>query len=106
MTWSYKVTKRNRLLFRLVRQVRHIDASGYGLLPTLTASDARMGGVIGKNDTYKLTSTGTYRRYSRSGHNSSLSLGRLMKLTSGYNVMPATAEGIMGYPIDWTELKP
>lgn len=105
-TWKEKLTPGGRILFRLVQSTRHIKGKGYGLLPTVTVSDATSGAIIGKNDTFKMTGNGTLRRYNQNGHNSSLSLGRLCKLKGGSRLTPTLAELMMGYPIGWTELNP
>ncbi len=103
-TWREKATPGGRILSQLVQSTPRIKGKGYGLLPTLTATDATAGAILGKNDTYKITSNGTYRRYNRSGHNASLTLGRLCKLTNGSNIMPSFCENMMGFPKGWTEL--
>ncbi len=76
----------------------------FGLLPTVTASDATCGQILCASDTYKTTSSGTLRRYNRNGKNSSLSLGRLIRLKTGFGLHPAITEVMMGFPIGWTEL--
>src|SRR6185437_1357309 len=86
--WKNKVTTGGRILYRLVQPAHRIKGSDYGLLPTPTATDARAGAIIGKNDTFKLTSTGTLRRYTQNGNNSSLSLGRLLTLKIGLCLLP------------------
>lgn len=50
------------------------------LYPTPVASDATVGGVVSEDDTYALTSSGTYRKINRNGTNGSIGLGRLVKL--------------------------
>lgn len=67
-----------------------------GLLPTATASDATVGAVIGKNDTFKVSKNGKVRRYIQTGQNMSLNLARSAKL----NMLPTpTASGEEGYQI-------
>lgn len=90
-TWKEKTIPGKRILYRLVLQAHHTNAKGYGLLPTVTASDATMGAIIGKNDQFKLTGNGTLRRYTRNGHNSSLSLGRLLMLKNGLLPTPTVS---------------
>lgn len=46
-------------------------------LPTPTTSDATVGAVIGKNDTYRITSTGMPRKINQSGVDGSVGLARL-----------------------------
>lgn len=104
--WKTKTTPGKRSLFQLVQSTPRIKGKGYGLLPTLTASDARTGSIIGKKDIYKKTKNGTWRKYNQNGNNSSLTLGRLCKLETGSNLMPTLCEEMMGYSIRWTELKP
>jgi hypothetical protein len=53
-----------------------IAAKDGSYLPTPLATDATVGGIIGEADTFKTTSSGTIRRYNRSGHNASLNLSR------------------------------
>ena len=79
----------NRLLFRLAASVRPTNETGCGslhdlmkqeLLPTPVASDATMGAVIGKEDTFRITSTGMPRKVNRNGQDGSVGLARLVKL--------------------------
>ena len=105
LTWKVKATPQKRSYYQLVPRTRRTDETGYGLLPTVLASDAGCASIIGKEDKYKLTKNGTLRRYNKNGKNSSLSLGRLIRLKTGYNLTPELAETMMGYPIGWTELK-
>lgn len=50
------------------------------LLPTPLASDATVGAVIGKNDTFKMTKSGKMRKFNQQGTNGSLGLTRTLKL--------------------------
>lgn len=50
------------------------------LFPTPTATDAGAGGIIGKGDTYKITSTGMPRKINNNGVAGSVGLARLVKL--------------------------
>lgn len=79
----------NRLLFRLAASVRPTseiecgsshDLMKKNLLPTPVASDATMGAIIGKEDTYRITATGMPRKINRNGVDGSVGLARLMKL--------------------------
>nr|WP_177219358.1 hypothetical protein [Pseudarcicella hirudinis] len=51
-----------------------------GFLPTPVSSDATVGSVIGKDDTFKETSTGMPRKINRNGASGSVGLARLVKL--------------------------
>ena len=79
----------NRLLFRLAASARPTNETECGslhdlmkreLLPTPVASDATMGAVIGKEDTFRITSTGMPRKVNRNGQDGSVGLARLVKL--------------------------
>jgi DNA-cytosine methyltransferase len=76
-----------------------------GLLPTVLTSDATCGQILGKKDTYRLTKNGTLRRYNQNGKNSSLSLGRLIRLKTGLKLTPDLAERMMGYERGWTNIE-
>lgn len=86
--WKMKDTPGKRSLFRLVQPTPHTKGKGSGLLPTPTASDATSGQIIGKNDTYKITANNTLRKYSQTGNNSSLSLGRTLIFKIGSGLLP------------------
>ncbi len=86
---SKKDIQSNRLLFRLVASVRPTKGTECGLshdlmktnlLPTPLASDATMGAIIGKEDKFRITSTGMPRKINRNGVDGSVGLARLMKL--------------------------
>lgn len=80
LTWKLKGTKYNRLYFQLVPSTHHTEEIGSGLLPTVVASDATTGAIIGKNDTFITTSTGMPRKINQNGTNGSVGLARLGKL--------------------------
>src|SRR5579863_3944907 len=103
LTWNVKITSAKRLLFQLVPRTRHIDESGYGLLPTPCASDAQLGSILSPKDSYRLTKNGSWRHIKASGITCSLTLGRLFRLKTGFYLMPEVVEEMMGYPIGWTE---
>ena len=86
--WKTKDTPGKRSLYRLAQSMPPTKGKGYGLLPTVTASDGTSGSIIGKNDQFKLTGNGTLRRYNQNGHNTSLSLGRLLTLKNGLDLLP------------------
>jgi hypothetical protein len=50
------------------------------MLPTPVASDATAGAIIGKNDTFRETSTGMPRKVNQNGTDGSVGLARLGKL--------------------------
>ena len=58
---------------------RRITETDGSYLPTPVASDGTAGGVIGANDTYKETKSGTLRKYNGQGTNGSLGLGRYVQ---------------------------
>ena len=79
----------NRLLFQLAPSVRPTAGTEFGLsqdlmkinlLPTPLASDATMGAVIDKEDTFRITASGMPRKINRNGVDGSVGLARLMKL--------------------------
>lgn len=49
------------------------------MLPTPTASDATVGNVIGKHDTFKITKNGNIRKHNQNGTSGSLGLARYVK---------------------------
>jgi hypothetical protein len=55
-----------------------------GLLPTPVASDGTIGAIIGKNDTFRETSTGLPRKINQNGVDGSLGLGRM----AGFGLLP------------------
>lgn len=86
---SRKDTPSSRLLFRLAASAHRTSGTGCGslqelmtsnLLPTPVASDATMGAVIGKEDSFRITSTGMPRKMNRNGQDGSVGLARLVKL--------------------------
>lgn len=56
------------------------DATGYVLLPTPTASDGLQGCIIGEDDTFRTTESGTLRKVNRNGIDGSIGLGRLVQM--------------------------
>src|SRR5690554_1217248 len=71
--------------------VRVQDVVASGLLPTPVASDATTGAIIGKNDTYRITSTGMPRKINQKGTDGSVGLARLGKF--GMLPTPASQDG-------------
>gem|GEM_PF-2097690 len=59
---------------------RFIPESELQLLPTIVASDSGLAAVIGKEDSYKMTSNGTLRKINRKGTDGSLGLTRTLRL--------------------------
>ena len=53
---------------------------GCGLLPTPVKADATAGGVIGKNDRFIQTKTGSLRKINQNGKDGSVGLARLVKM--------------------------
>ena len=80
LTWKLKGTTCNRLYFRLQASAHPTEEIEYGLLPTVGASDATTGAIIGKNDTFVITSTGMPRKINQNGVDGSVGLARLGKL--------------------------
>lgn len=68
------------LYFRLVASMPRTDATGYVLLPTPTASDGLQGCIIGEDDTFRTTESGTLRKVNRNGIDGSIGLGRLVQM--------------------------
>ena len=60
-----------------VQRIRESDCLSW---PTPIASDATVGEIIGKEDTYRQTSTGTLRKINRNGKDGSLGLARTAKM--------------------------
>ena len=65
LTWKVRDTKFKRLIFQLVPSMPPTKELDYGLLPTITASDATTGQIIGKDDTFYRTKNGTLRKINR-----------------------------------------
>lgn len=80
LTWKVKATPCNHLLFQLVPSKHPTAGTESGLLPTLVASDAAQGAVIGKNDQFYMTKTGMPRKINGKGNPGSVGLGRLVRL--------------------------
>lgn len=105
-----------------------------GLIPTVTAADATVGSVFGKEDSLRVTSTGSIRKVNRNGFDSSIGLGRLVRMplptplardwkgatsknrnsktlpdlfqfiSEGLYLNPDFVESMMGFPVGWTDL--
>jgi hypothetical protein len=58
-----------------MRQSPHLETV-VKMLPTPTASDATVGDIIGKDDIYKMTSSGSIRKHTKNGTSGSLGLAR------------------------------
>jgi hypothetical protein len=72
---------RDGLLWELPTLVRRTVETVFGFsVPTPVSSDATSGAVIGKNDTYYITSTGMPRKVNRNGIDGSVGLGRLVQM--------------------------
>lgn len=85
LTWRMQVTPQRRLLFQLAPSGRLIGGIEYGLLPTPLASDWRgRWGCQGDN---------WLRNY-------------LPRRFGGIYLHPSLLETMMGFPSDWSELKP
>jgi hypothetical protein len=78
-TWPRSGMTRNGTAYQLPPSALLTRETAFSLLPTPQATDATAGEIIGKDDEFYTTSGGTLRRYNRSGHDSSLSLGRWVK---------------------------
>ena len=79
-TWRAKVTPQGHLIFQHQASAHSTKGKGYGLLPTATKSDATVGGIIGKDDKFKVTKTGTLRKINRKGIDGSIGLARYAKM--------------------------
>lgn len=95
-TWPNAGMMRNGKLFRLKCLEQNICAKEYGLWPTLTRHDYRIG--------CKIERTARMRTISKRGLDLPSYL-RLSGLGTGI-INPAWAEEYMGYPTGWTALKP
>ena len=94
LIWKAKATKYNRLLFQLRVRTLFKKGSEFGLLPALTASEAkriklRRESILKHSD--KRKSNYLTAHISRAGFNPS-------------DITPSWMEWFMGYPIGWTEL--
>ncbi len=70
------------------------EAAFKGLLPTPVSSDATTGAIIGKNDTFRETSTGMPRKINQNGTDGSVGLGRLVKLLKTPSAADAYTENM------------
>jgi hypothetical protein len=68
------------LYYLLSPWVPSTSAKEYSLLPTMTASDATIGAIIGKEDEYRLNQSGTLRKHNSTGASGSIGLTRTLKL--------------------------
>ena len=96
LIWNVKVTKYNRLLFQLRVRTLFKKGSEFGLLPALTASEAkriklRRESILKHSD--KRKSNYLAAHISRAGFNPS-------------DITPSWMEWFMGFPTGWTELMP
>lgn len=96
LIWKVKATKYNRLLFQLRVRTLFKKGSEFGLLPALTASEAkriklRRESILKHSD--KRKSNYLTAHISRAGFNPS-------------DITPGWMEWFMGFPIGWTELTP
>lgn len=87
LTWKLKGTRFNRLYCQLVPSMQIIGATGYGLLPTPTASDDKGG----RTKHHKRTALNNWRDFSR----------QILGHTYPH---PMLTMARMGYPSDWTVL--
>ena len=118
LIWKLKGTKSSRLWFQIAPSMLPIEEIGSGLLPTVltqgmkecvnrksvpinyallptpVSSDATTGAIIGKNDTYRETSTGMPRKINQNGTDGSVGLGRLVKLLKTPSAADAYTENM------------
>ena len=80
LIWKVRATPCNHLLFQLAPSRLPTAGIESGLLPTLTASDATQGAIIGKKDQYYMTETGMPQKINGRGNRGSVGLGRLVRL--------------------------
>lgn len=77
---------------------------GYSLLPTPTASSGGQEAIMKQEFVWILDGNLMPRRYSAKADGSfSAGLSRLTKLWVFLPLIPQLAEGLMGFPIDWTD---
>lgn len=127
LTWKEKITKSNRLLYRLAPSTRRTGGIGYGLLPTVVANDdnkspeahlamkTRMKGGPRKTITslqvkiksllptpkaQNANASGPSRTGCREDLQTKVGKLRGKKL----RLQPAMTEWMMGFPDGWTEL--
>lgn len=96
LIWKVKATKYNRLLFQLRVRTLFKKGSEFGLLPALTASEAkriklRRESILKHSEKRKSNYLTAY--ISRAGFNP-------------FNITPSWMEWFMGFPTGWTELTP
>lgn len=96
LIWKVKATKCNRLLFQLRVRTLFKKGSEFGLLPALTASEAkriklRRESILKHSEKRKSNYLTAY--ISRAGFNP-------------FNITPSWMEWFMGFPTGWTELTP
>lgn len=96
LIWKVKATRYNRLLFQLRVRTLFKKESGFGLLPALTASEAkriklRRESILKHSGRRKSNYLTAY--ISRAGFNPS-------------DITPNWMEWFMGFPTGWTELTP
>lgn len=93
LTWKVSAMKSGRLLFRLYPLGPFTSDPGYGLWPTMQASDCRDRGNM---------SNPSIQRRKRMGKQ--LNLSMVIKDSPG-QMNPVWAELFMGYPTTWTDLR-
>jgi hypothetical protein len=96
LTWKVKGTKYNRLYCQLAASTLRTGEIGSGLLPIMlpspVSSDATTGAIIGKNDTFKVTS-GLPRKVNQNGTDGSVGLGRIFQIMPGLLKTPTKMDG-------------
>jgi len=122
-TPRYKTKSGGLSQARLPEAVRYSEKLKREKFPTPTASDGTTGGIIGKNDTYKVLKSGAIRKITKHGVDGSIGLGRYVRLfpevpeadSSSLSIPssidealgklnPEWVEWLMGWPIGWTSL--
>lgn len=80
-TWPKWGMTRNGVAYQRQKLAQITSENAFGFcVPTPTASDGTSGSVLGKEDTYYKTSSGTTRRMTRTGWDRPLGLGRLVNM--------------------------
>lgn len=79
LTWKVQITKSKRSLYRLSPSKPRMKECEPSLLPTPTASDGTTGGIIGKNDSFRVASDGNLRKMTQNGTDGSIGLGRYVQ---------------------------
>lgn len=101
LQWRQKAISSGLVVCQLLASARHTkgsESSGVQSYPAPVSSDAEQGGVIGKNDQFRVTANGSIRKVNQNGKDGSLGLGLVRTaLLMGYSTLSASdAQGSHG----------